>query len=513
MTPLAHLYEILEKTRVENGLQGMSLAVLHRGELIFADGFGKRNEHDPFTAETLMPIASLTKAFTAAAIGELVAEGKMDWDTTPVNKYLSEFEFKDPVLTSQLTLVDLLSHRTGMPDIDLAWTRNRTPRRELFKTIRHIDTIPSKLKPYAEYSNTMYAVAGEAAANVANTTWEDLVQTRILDPLGLKDSGFSPLGMVERSDNHAMPFDASSLKDAQEGRFESGYLEDVVMVDAAAGDMFSNVLDLVKWGRVVMKSGELEGRQVLDGKSMEEVVTPHSIMRNENKTGRGCDFAITQTYGLGWFLDTYKGNNFYFHTGSVTGFRSSLAIYPDSDIVIAFLTNTNKSALRTYIPFYIVDQLLRLPKTEDWLLTVAVRETQVEYDEWEQARKGDFAPRVPGTSPSHHLAEYVGKYSSPYMGTVTIRLDNDDDEKEKKEERLVLEYSTFVSKMEHYHFDTFRVVFKDFGFDSAGPATFFTGADGRVSSMTAFADYKFNFERDVPSTLNTDIAAPVKKEG
>ncbi|KAG0315912.1 hypothetical protein BGZ97_007706, partial [Linnemannia gamsii] len=112
MTPLAHLHEILEKTRVEAGLKGMSVAVMHRGEVIFADGFGQRNDTDPFTAETLMPIASLTKAFTSAAISELVGEGKMDWDTTPVNTYLPEFAFKDPVLTSQLTLVDLLSHRT-----------------------------------------------------------------------------------------------------------------------------------------------------------------------------------------------------------------------------------------------------------------------------------------------------------------------------------------------------------------------------------------------------------------
>ncbi|KAI8597485.1 beta-lactamase/transpeptidase-like protein [Dissophora ornata] len=91
----------------------MSVAILHKGELIFSEGFGRRNDEEPFTPETLMPIASTTKMFTTATIGELIAEGKIDWDITPVSKYLPEFQLQDPVLTSQLTLVDLLSHRTA----------------------------------------------------------------------------------------------------------------------------------------------------------------------------------------------------------------------------------------------------------------------------------------------------------------------------------------------------------------------------------------------------------------
>ncbi|KAF9904293.1 hypothetical protein EC991_002844, partial [Linnemannia zychae] len=110
--PLHDLRAVLDNYRVVGGIKGMAVSVLYKGELIFAEGFGHRNDSDPFTKDTLMPIGSLTKAFTAAAVGELVAEGKMDWDSTPVNTYLPEFQFKDPVMTSQLTLADLLSHRT-----------------------------------------------------------------------------------------------------------------------------------------------------------------------------------------------------------------------------------------------------------------------------------------------------------------------------------------------------------------------------------------------------------------
>ncbi|KAG0277121.1 hypothetical protein BGZ97_009957 [Linnemannia gamsii] len=342
-----------------------------------------------------------------------------------------------------------------MPDIDIAWFKNTTPRRELFKTLRHVSP-PQKLNSYYEYSNTMYAIAGEAAANVAGTTWEDLVQTKLIDPLGLKNTGFAPSGMVKHSDNYAMPYDAASFKDAQEGRFEKGYLDDILKADAAAGDIYSNVLDLVKWGHVVMTGGVLDGKQVLKK-----------------------------------------------DTGSLFGFRGSLALYPDADIVVAFLTNTHKSALRTYIPFYIVDQLLRLPRTEDWLSNVTIRETQAEYDAFDASKKGSELPaRVKGTSLSHadNLEAYAGEYSDPVMGTVTIKLFKDKDSKDK--DILTLEYVTYKSRMDHYHYDTFHFALKDFAVDAAVLASFSMGSDGRVSGLSIVAgpneDDVISFKRRLP---------------
>ncbi|KAF9934582.1 hypothetical protein FBU30_001346 [Linnemannia zychae] len=486
MTPLGNLYEVLERTRVECGIKGMSLAVMYRGEVIFADGFGQRNDQDPFTAETLMPIASLTKAFTSAAIGELVAEGKMDWDTTPVNKYLPEFAFKDPLLTSQLTLSDLLSHRTGMPNIDVAWFNNPTPRRELIQTLRNMSP-SNKLLPYYNYSNVMYAVAGEASANVNQSTWEQVVQTKILDRLDLPNTGFNPQNMVKRSTNYALPYDAVSLQAAQCGQFERGALDKTVGAEAPAGDMFSNVLDLVKWGRVVMKAGELNGVQVLNKEALKECVTPHSIMLN--KMGRGKDFAIAANYGFAWELDSYKGNNFYFHTGSIVGFRGSLAIYPDADIVVAFLTNTHKSSLRTYIPFYIVDQILRLKRTEDWLSVVAVRETQLEYDEADKSRRGVSLPsQIKGTFPSfgQDLESYVGQYSDPVMGTVTVSLVSDN--KNNCQNQLKLDYGQITSILKHYHYDTFKFVLSEFGSEAMVLVTFVIGSNGQVSGLRFYLD-------------------------
>ncbi|KAI1311054.1 hypothetical protein EDD11_003561 [Mortierella claussenii] len=173
--------EAIELARNKTGLPGMSVAVLHKGKLIFAEGFGKRNRNDPVTAETLMPIGSMTKAMTAATIGELVAEGKLDWDTTPVWKYVPEAQFGDPLLTSELTLADYLSHRSGLPHDDTPWMNDTGTRSDVFKRLKHMK-LTSKLGTELQYSNIGYTIAGEAAANVAGIPYEKLVETKVFRP-------------------------------------------------------------------------------------------------------------------------------------------------------------------------------------------------------------------------------------------------------------------------------------------------------------------------------------------
>ncbi|KAF9309372.1 hypothetical protein BG006_005104, partial [Podila minutissima] len=183
--------------------------------------------------------------FTATAIGELVAEGKVDWNNTPVSEYLPEFQLKDPVLTSQLTFSDMLAHRTPVPFIDLAWLRNATPPRDLINQLKHLD-MPSKLSPTVNYSNVVYAVAGEAAANVAGMSYADLIKTKIFEPLGLRSAGLSQVEMAKQP-NFAMPFSAASFEDAKKGIYEEGYVDEIPMSNAPAGDIYMDVVDLAKW--------------------------------------------------------------------------------------------------------------------------------------------------------------------------------------------------------------------------------------------------------------------------
>ncbi|KAG0197669.1 hypothetical protein BGX33_000432 [Mortierella sp. NVP41] len=511
--PLHGLYAVLEKARIESGIYGMAVSVLHKGELIFAEGFGKRNAKDPFTKDTLMPIGSCSKAFTATAIGELVAEGKMDWDKTPVNTYLPEFEVKDPVVTSQLTLEDLLSHRTNQPRMDLRWIESEESTADLIKALRHAE-YPSKLTSKLNYNNYMYAVAGEAAARVAGVSYEKLVETKILEPLGLTNTGFSQSALPKYSD-YALPFDAASFEDAQKGNFIQGELDKVPLSVAAAGDLHSNVLDLARWGRVVLKEGELDGKQILNKeKNIAETLTGRTFMTGARRTP---DFAPVLAYGLGWMIDAYKGHTFYHHTGGISTFVSSITVYPDLDLVVSVLCNFGKAYIVADLHCYIVDELLGLPKTEDWLFDNLIKKVKSLYEKSELAAKGPLPKRIENKPHVHALQEYVGEYTEGTYGDVSISLheeeedatntdaDHQQGQKEKKQV-LYFKYGGFHNKMEHYHFETFKVVLKLFWVAEGLGINFQTGSDGKV---VGFVWVESDFEGS--ESKDKDTAVKIKQ--
>ncbi|KAF9568138.1 hypothetical protein EC968_002996 [Mortierella alpina] len=476
----------IEHARNLNGVPGMSVTVLHKGKVIFAEGFGKRNkENDPVTADTLMPIGSMTKAMTAAMIGELVAEGKMDWYKTPVVKYVPQAEF-DPITTSELTLSDYLSHRTGLPHEETPWYNTTETRAQVFKRLKHLG-IPTKLSSELQYSNIGYVIAGEAAANVAGVPYEDLVRHKIFRPLGLTRTGFSPIEMGKRP-NHAMPFYADSLKDAQEGIFHEGYLDNSIEFDSAAGDAYSNVYDLVKWGRTIMKYGELDGEQILNKEAVQEQLKAHTIFRAEKSIP---ELAPASNYGFGWYMDSYKGQAMYSHGGNTLGFSSMIALFPDSDLVIAILTNIYVAMLPNYLHFYLADEVLDLPRTRDWTHQVAPEMTAYFFNQTAQLARGDFPPRQMNKPASHPLIQYTGEYSHPlFAGEVTITLEDDTN-------NLHFHFTTFNSKMEHYHFETFVFVLDLWSSKESQLLTFITGEDGEVSGLQIeYQEKKWTLEKN-----------------
>ncbi|KAF9913373.1 hypothetical protein EC991_000135 [Linnemannia zychae] len=461
---LAGLKTVLEAARIRNGVPGMSVAILYKGEIVFAEGFGKRNEHQPFTKETIAPIQSVTKAFTATAIGELVAEGKMDLDTTPVSTYLPEFQLKDPVLTSQLTLDDLLCHRTQTlsPGVEMSWFRTKEPRRELIKRLRHAE-MPSKLPSSVNYSNIMYAVAGEAAANVAGIPYEQVVHDKIFVPLGLSSCGFSQSAM-KRLPNHASPYYANTFEDAQNGVFQQQEYDEIYMADTPAGDIHTNVLDLLRWGKCVMDGGRVDGRQ---------------------------------------------GHNYYAHSGSYPGSRAQLAIFPNDDLVIAQLANICYTQLLANIYPFIADMFLDLPITQNWLFDVSVKETAETYQLADAETEKALPPQIKDRPSYLPHTELVGEFESALYGRITVttanvashlkeQMDIDEDDKERGD--LELRYNNLKSILEHYHFDAFKAVFSDLGETFVVLVSYKTGSDGHVSGLV------LGFEEPVLFTKVKDAA-------
>ncbi|KAF9576219.1 hypothetical protein EC968_009778 [Mortierella alpina] len=475
----------------------MSIAVLYKGELIFAQGFGKRNEQgDPFDTMTLAQVGSITKSFTATAIGEMVAEGKLDWDKTPVNKYLPEFELDDVTMTSQLTLVDMLSHRTGIPNIDLAFYGSKDSRLDIIKRMKNVKA-PTKLGSKADYMNSMYAVAGEAAARVEGISYEDIVREKVIGPLGLTHTGFSVKEMKSRT-NHAMPLFAKTLKNAQEGVFTTEPQDETYATLAPGVDIYSNVLDLVKYGRVILKGGMLDGKQVLNRDSIRQTLTPHSIMEIPR---RDPEFPPMLTYGLGWFQDSYKGHATYHHIGGVGGFSSSLVLFPDEDLVIAQLSNILRSSLHSPLEYFIADSLFNLAKTQDWITDVAFKAAQVSYERLKDdlAGTGRIPDRIPNKPPTHSLQEYAGVYNHPVFGAMLVRLEcgkkgeGEEDEEDARKEYLSFKLFAICNSMKHHHYEVFVMKIHDVSFRKTALVSFRTGADGAVDSLLLdlFGQYEF----------------------
>src|SRR5579885_1593422 len=172
-------------------VQGCAVAIIKDGEILLSQGFGLRNTAEGLevTPETLFPIASCTKAFTATSVALLADEGKLDWDT-PVRKYLPSFRLFDSFATERMTPRDLVTHRSGLPRHDLMWYHSTRSRQELFDRLQYLE--PSKdFRSLWQYQNLMYMTAGYLAGEVAGQSWEDLVQKRLFDPLGMTSSNFS----------------------------------------------------------------------------------------------------------------------------------------------------------------------------------------------------------------------------------------------------------------------------------------------------------------------------------
>ncbi|KAF9204891.1 hypothetical protein BGZ59_000807 [Podila verticillata] len=494
----------IDHARNQTGVPGMSVAVLHQGKVIFAEGFGTRNkERDPVTADTLMPIGSMTKAMTAAMIGELVAEGKLDWDKTPVVEYVPEAKF-DPIVSAELTLSDYLSHRTGLPHDDEPWTNTTETRAHVYRRLKHLH-IPTKLSSDLQYSNIGYSIAGEAAANVAGIPYERLVRNKIFRPLGLTHTGFSPIDMGKRP-NHAMPFYADSLEDAQAGKFHEGYLDNLIELNAAAGDIYSNVYDLLRWGNTIMKFGELDGKQVLNKEAIEEQLKAHTIYRSVKTLP---ELAPAANYGFGWFMDSYKGQTVYYHGGNTLGFSSMIAFFPDSDLVITTLSNVYIAALPMFLHYYLADEILNLPRTRDWTGAVALDQAIRFFNFTAKEALGNFPPRQKNSPASHPLVQYEGTYTHPlFAGDVIISSEGDGNKK-----NLHFKYATFESKMEHYHFETFSYIFDSWSNKEARLMTFATGQDGEVSGMQIeYLHKKWNFEKKTKDASWTKVDDIQKEE-
>ncbi|MCZ6596981.1 MAG: serine hydrolase, partial [Planctomycetota bacterium] len=325
---LEQLCEKLEEERLELHIPGMALAVVMDDEIVLARGFGLADLEDgePATPETLFAIGSSTKAFTAAVIGMLVDEGKMEWDD-PIVDHLPYFtpeldtEDEDAVLTVR----DTLCHDSGFARMDILWGAGMASREEILRTASGAQAWEGFREGF-NYNNIMFLAAGEASAAAAGKGWDALVEERLFDPLGMSSTNTS---VVESQTDPRLALGYRWDEDAGEHVHLPMRVLDSI---APAGAINSNVLDMAQWLRFQLGGGVYEGERLISEDQVRETRT--------DQIGPGPD------YGLGWFLGDWNGQPVVQHGGNIDGFGAQVAFLPESSLGYVLLTNVTSTPLQ-----------------------------------------------------------------------------------------------------------------------------------------------------------------------
>ncbi len=425
----------IEKALIDFQVPGIAVGLVVDGQVVYAKGFGYRDLELklPVTNETLFAIGSCTKAFTTFAMGNLVDEGLIQWDD-PVIDVLPEFRLWDQYATTNLTIRDLLTHRTGMPRHEFVWYNSKMNKSELLRRIRYLQ--PSfEIRERYQYGQLMYFTAGLAMEKITGKTWEELIQRRILDPLEMTHTNFS-VDEVQKSDNFAHPYieKNDSLKKIP---FRN------LSLISAAGSLNSNVDDMTRWLQMQLAGGVYNNQALINPATLQELHAPQIIVPGAPETKETLIYA----YGIGWAVLSYRGQYFLSHDGVSDGFTSVVGLIPGENIGIVVFANKNMTALPRYLSFEMIDRILELPH-HDWFKEGAesIRKNRESQNE---NKKRDNLLRKKGTSPCHCLEEYTGVYEHPGYGKLNIEL---------VDGRLEANFNDLIFVLDHWHYDVFSVI-------------------------------------------------------
>ena len=422
---LEKLEELFEEERVKNKIPGLALAVVKDGEVVFAKGFGVSNleEKKPVDTETLFAIGSSTKSFTSTLVAMLVDEGKMDWDD-PVTKYLPDFKMDVDTGDEQITIRDLLCHRTGFTRMGLIWASGSKTRAEVIEQAMGA-------KPYADfqekflYNNVMYMTSGVCAGRATDSDWDTLIAERIFKPLGMNDSTTS---IIDAQKDDRLSLGYTWDKDLEE--FVNLPMRNLDSI-GPSGSINSNVNDMANWVRFHLAQGKFDGKRLLSEEAQAETWT------NQIKVG-GNIF-----YGFGWMLREWDGKKVVEHGGNIDGFGAQVTLLPELNAGYVLLTNVTATPLQGGSVQLVFDTLFGEEKeketdTEEQPATVDMAELEGKYianfgpfkDATMEVKKidGNLTVDVPGqTTYELKLPDDDGKWFFALTDTIAVSFNRDEE--------------------------------------------------------------------------------------
>jgi CubicO group peptidase (beta-lactamase class C family) len=468
---------------------GIAVGVVKDGKLIHAKGYGIANlsTGKKVDENTLFGVASNSKAMTAAVLGQLVDEGKIKWDDR-VTDYIPEFKMYDPYVTDAFTIRDLLTHRSGLGlgagDLMMFPDGSNFTKKDIIHNLRYLKPVSAFRTKY-DYDNNLYIVAGEVAERASGIKWEDLVEQKIMKPLGMQKSAASLYRLKDNS-NAVRPHAPVN------GKLQ---VLDIDWSESAnaAGGIWSNVTDWSKWVIAQMNHGKYgEGLQnkIFSTEVHEETWTPQTLIKAGTASPYNTHFAA---YGLGWFLSDVKGYKQVTHTGGLAGMVTQVVMFPELQLGIIVFTNQQMGAAFNAISRTIQDSYLGV-SGYDW---VKIMKDRVDKGEAEAKKIGDDVEKDMQTQLSKaggkfNFQPYLGTFRDVWFGDIEISMKNGkawlDCKRSPKLSGEVLPYKG----------NSLIVRWADRTLDADAYLMFTTDMDGKPSGLTMKAispltDFSFDF--------------------
>lgn len=455
--PLQGLDAYVQQVMHDWHVPGLAIAVVKDGKVVLARGYGVRELGKPgkVDADTLFGIASNTKAFTAAALGTLVSAGKLTWDT-PVVDVLKDFRLSNAYVTQNLTLRDLLTHRTGYCDPVAVWLTSDPS--TMLHRLRYQKPDYGFRTTFC-YDNMQYDVAGNFIPATTGQSWHAYVAAHLFQPLDM-DRTVTTEAALGKSSDVATPH---GMVDGKLAVIHRSWprVADVLPADGA---IWSSANDMSHWLEMLLADGQYDGKTVLDSSVVRTMETPQMLIASSTSVGNAIRAWMPggtfYSYGFGLLMQDDDGRTLVWHAGDDDGMASVLVMVPDQHLGIVVLSNMDHANARFAIVARVLQDMLNLPRHDiEPALLAALRKNDAKSAAME---KKLAATRVPGSKPPLPLADYAGTYSDKLDGTAHVALEHG---------HLVLRLDNpdFTGDLEPWHGNTFRVTwrYKFYGDDYA----------------------------------------------
>lgn len=455
------LDRIVESAMEATGIPGVAVAVVHGDEVVHTRGYGVASTVTgaPVGPDTVFQIASMSKPLSSTIVSALVGDGVIDWDE-PIAESGWVDSLSDPWVSDRVTYADLFSHRSGLPgatagnDLEAIGYDRAT-------ILERLPQVP--LDPFRQdfsYSNWAMTLGGEAAADAAGTSWEQLAEDALFDPAGMTDTSM-------RHDDFLAAEDRAELH----VRTDDGW--DVVAErqpdpQAPAGGVSSTVADLAQWVRLQLAAGALEGQQLVDAEALDTTHSPFISKGGPAPT----DEQPAGVYGLGWNVGARSdGRVEWNHSGAFsTGASTVVKILPGADVGIVVLTNGEPIGVPEAIADAYLEHLVDGEVTTDWLSLWGERFSGLYGEPLDATPPADPTPARPADA-------YTGTFANDYVGDVEVVGDADG-------LAVLLGPDRMAFPLRHLDGDTFTYLDAPELPDYPALAEFSVDADGRAVSVT-----------------------------